>query len=310
VRFNFKRKDPKVEVFLAGGLGNQLFQYFAGLYVARELDRDLILLGQNIDHNHTFGLFNIDSFGIEASVKSSQQLINPIVIHVYSALKIRLVSVLIHFLKLNKKESKDSFEETSKLIEYYKNRTSDRIQLRGYFQDFLFFKSLKGENTLLHLVNPSERFRFLLQECHEVRPIAFHVRLGDFVEGNNPQTIGSLSTDYYLSALSVLKNRGITGPIWVFSNDKQGAINLFEGKLLDAKVKFIGSNFDLDPAEDLLIMSKCKALVVANSTYSFWAGNLGGLEMQVIYPEQFTRANIYKISGIPNHWTSMPSIWS
>ena len=102
----------------------------------------------------------------------------------------------------------------------------------------------------------------------------------------------------------------MTGPIWVFSNDKQGAIDLFEGKLLDVETKFIESNLDLDPAEDLLIMSSCKALVVANSTYSFWAGALGGLKMQVIYPEQFTRANICEISGIPNHWTSIPSIWS
>lgn len=310
MRLNFERKDRKVEIYLAGGLGNQLFQYFAGLYVARELDRDLVLVGEYIDYKHTLGLFDISSFEIKALVESRRQLINPLVIHVYLALKIRIVYMLGHFIRSKQGKPKDSFEETSKLIDYYLFRNSKKIQFRGYFQDFLFFENVNNEFRDLKLVNPSERFQVLSQECNQVRPIAFHVRLGDFLEGNNPQTIGNLSTDYYLGAIATLKKRGMTGPIWVFSNDKQGAIDLFEGKLLDVETKFIESNLGLDPAEDLLIMSSCKALVAANSTYSFWAGALGGLKIQVIYPEQFTRANIYEISGIPAHWTSMPSIWN
>lgn len=312
MKFILKPKSRRLEVHLEGGLGNQLFQYFAGLYVASELDRHLILLGQKIAYKHTFGLFDIRSFKIEALVKNKKSRFISKLIHIYNYVKSRTFSQQDRFLVLDESTQVTigSFAETSNLISGYKFRNSNRMQMRGYFQDFSFYNYVNNVNTKLILAKPSERFKILMEDCLETKPIGVHVRLGDFLDVENVHAIGTLSPDYYNIAFSILKERGIDGPIWVFSNDKLGAINLFDQIPSASELKFIDSGPDVDPAEDLLLMSYCSALIAANSTYSFWAGAFGGSKMQVIYPEEFTRANIYQVSGIPTHWTSLQSLWN
>ena len=59
-----------VTVKLMGGLGNQLFGYFAGLYVAKNLETNLVLDVYQQKHNHHQGS-SISDFHLEGQLNTS-----------------------------------------------------------------------------------------------------------------------------------------------------------------------------------------------------------------------------------------------
>jgi hypothetical protein len=54
----------KVEVFISGGLGNQIFQYSAGKRIAEKLGKDLVVNTTRAASSHSS--FNISSFKLSA----------------------------------------------------------------------------------------------------------------------------------------------------------------------------------------------------------------------------------------------------
>jgi hypothetical protein len=55
-------------------------------------------------------------------------------------------------------------------------------------------------------------------------------------------------------------------------------------------------------------MSDATGIVIANSTYSWWAAKLGRAK-QVIAPEQWFRVGIAPRDLYPGNWQLVPSAW-
>lgn len=140
-------------------------------------------------------------------------------------------------------------------------------------ENFMYYNVL-AQNTnyfenirpiLLKEFRPEEKIKvvhdlsFLLKNAETV---ALHVRRGDYVRLQLAQSWEG----YYQKAIDIIK-REVKNPVFlVFSDDIDWVRQRFEGQ---ADIYYI-SNGTYKDYEELLIMSKCKHMIISNSTFSFW----------------------------------------
>lgn len=151
-----------------------------------------------------------------------------------------------------------------------------------YFQDEKYFEKYKDEIRSLF----SEGIGFLKQ-------VAIHVRRGDYV--NSDFHVDLTKTDYYDRAIEFFPNDNFL----VFSDDPAWCKEKW-GNNPRFQVMDIG-----DPVEDLNLMASCKSQIIANSTYSWWAGWLNPNHSKtVIAPKDWFYDGVKRIS-IPETWKTI-----
>ena len=292
-----------IRIELAGGLGNQLFGYFAGKSLAAVNKSNLVLDGTLIDLKRTN--FCLSSFDIGQSIDFSRRdIFHKKIWHqgqrsirrrlpVYSSI-IRNISGIIIDAGYDKN------------LEFFSTNGRSSLTLSGYFQDPRYFLSLSPVESKLRLANPSPWYLSKLQEIQMHDTVAIHLRFGDFLE--NFESIGVLGFPYFASALDALQIDSHVR-IWVFSDDLQRARYLLR-KMDTARISYIRSPDDGDPAESLMLMSKAQAIVTANSTFSVWSALLSSPGTQVVLPEVFHRGSGHKFENLPSAWKVVPSTWA
>lgn len=161
-------------------------------------------------------------------------------------------------------------------LSYYQPKLNKRhdtkyISLHGYFQDPRYFE--KSRRTLREHLQPSPA---LVEHVHKNCPdvlsrdsIVIHVRRGDYIKFNHIYAM--LPIKYYTRALSLFHN---VSKVIIVSDD----IDWCKEKLgphLDGR-SVIYSPFN-DEMLDFVLMYIGKRLIIANSTFSWWAAYLKSL---------------------------------
>jgi hypothetical protein len=155
--------------------------------------------------------------------------------------------------------------------------------LDGYFQSEDYF--INDEALVRHAFTPSkanaERASSLLGDIvgSIENYVAVHVRLGDYKSHalwiNDRPSPYALSKEYYSKALESFDTNK---PIALFSDEPELAI-----RLLPRPPRWIAPS--AGAVETLIALSRFNFLVMANSSFSWWAAWLGGPENQVVAPE-------------------------
>lgn len=185
------------------------------------------------------------------------------------------------------------------------------ITISGYFQTWKYYKAIKDRNLApeIEIINPSEWFLQMLEEhkAHS-RILGIHVRRGDYVGNYN---FGALSVVYYEAALKELVSRGVTwDAIWVFSDDLTLIQSEFSASNITNKnVRFIDPPPESHSAESLLLMSECSSIIIANSTFSWWAATLGNPDKVIVCPSKWFAKMEDPQDLYPQSWIPVRSSW-
>lgn len=271
--------SKKVVVQLRGGLGNQLFGFFAGLQLAERnkyqlvLDARFIKFGSNptrkleisgLDMSHikipikTLGTFPLPSSRI------GQKLIR------------NFKDYIARYLKRNLPEQ--VMTDSSAIGDLHLNND---VLLDGYFSTFSYFKQWHKKNSDFTLQPITRSQAYSTIESLARNLTGLHIRLGDYLQHVDLYPIPS--EEYYEKALEHIdgKSRYI-----VFCENLEEAKKLFPSTIAGAELIITSSMFD--SVETLCLMASCENLVTANSTYSQWAGLFVGLKNgKVVYPSKF-----------------------
>ena len=130
------------------------------------------------------------------------------------------------------------------------------------------------------------------------RPIIVHIRLGDYLL---EKSFGIVTTNYISESLSQLYASANARPIWVFSDQKELAEEIFPPQFL-ANVVWV-PEIDSNPSATLSIMRFGSAYVIANSTFSWWAAwSKQILEAPVYCPRPWFSRSETPRELIPGHW--------
>jgi hypothetical protein len=289
-----------IKVELEGGLGNQLFQYYAGQYFATRYQRKIVYVLQPKSE------FSEDSLYVNFELKNFN-----VVVKYYRFRVLRELHRVIRFCIRKFKISQDlwfwfSGEYRSRVVGFDERLESKQQPkaISGYFQSYRYLPS-KVRVSDLPLKNLSTSYLNLTDEMIIDKPIAIHIRGGDYWKYKD--SIGILSYRYFADALQLSKYEASKDKIWLFSNDydlSQEIKKLL--KLVTTKEIF---ESELTAGESMLLMSQAKRLIISNSTFSWWSAYLVNNPESIIAPETWFRSITCPRDLIPSNWTQCKSHW-
>lgn len=143
--------------------------------------------------------------------------------------------------------------------------------LFGWFQNDLFVREVLSSHSSLKrwdIRNPSSWFLNLKDAAMDCRPVALHIRRGDFGRSN-----GLLSAAYYKRALRCLDDEHASQPIWVFSDSPSSAQQVMD-EVGARNFRCIQPPSRAPAAESLALMAESSLVICSNSTFSWWGGRL------------------------------------
>ena len=301
-----RKTKQKVEIELVGGLGNQLFGYFAGAFYAQKFNKLLIVDLTQVSLGLTNHGSELTSFKLSKSyelIRSKPRGFTRLIKRIFDKLSIKFKSIKYFRYKLlgvyqSKEVGFDSFLE----------KQSEISRIQGYYQTWKYVDNLQelGADISLEIINPSNWFLGLQNEINKVKPIAIHVRRGDYKNPDSP--VGLLSKSYYQDAIGVVNNKYENRNFWIFSDDIEDSQKLLDG-LIPKSSNWICPPTGSDPAESLVLMSLSKVIIIANSSFSWWAAKTGVEKELVIAPSPWFRKLDSPTCLIPNSWNQIKSSW-
>lgn len=289
---------------LAGGLGNQMFQY--ALYL------QLKSLGREVRIDDVSGFLEdrqrdpaLAPFGIDyerPSRREQRRLLDD------SPLPWNRVR-----RKLFGRKKKSYFEEGKLFVPQV--LTWDEIYLEGYWQTEKYFQTVEAQvreaydtDSLVAYLKQEDFWdsgnmagqdgvrsvKQYLEEIESVCSVSVHVRRGDYLTPENQALFGGICTDsYYIEAIRRMRERYPQCRFYLFCNDREwGSQEQWEEEgptriCLPEKTESAGKNRVTDYAE-FLLMSRCKHHILANSSFSWWASYLNSnSDKTVLAPDKW-----------------------
>lgn len=285
-------------VLICNGLGNQMSQY--AFYLAmKEHEDNTTYVCMDTDHNgyELERLFNIRR-------KESKYTIL-----CWRILMSRRNNIVVKFLKKAlgrmgirlKNENFDySFDPS-----YTFQSSSNSIIWYGGWHNFRYFNFLR-DRLLREYSFPIKKLNEytlqLLADIERTDSVAIHIRRGDYLKAGNQKLFGDICTlKYYQNAIQYIKSQINHPTFFIFSNDVEWVKDN-----LNLRDSFcVNGNYGEQSWMDMYLMSKCKSLIIANSTFSWWGAYLSAAEI-IICPQKFVNDNC---SGeiYPTHWIRVNS---
>lgn len=265
-------------VRISGGLGNQMFQYAAGLAVAKKKKADLLL---DLDdyasnkHHHGFELDRVFSCHIGTA---SQEQVRNILGWRYPPTVRRLLT----------KAPMGIFRGQRFIVEphfnYWKGifDIETPCYLQGYWQSERYFKGITDQVRAAFRFRGdlSEKNEFLVQEMKAANSVSIHVRRGDYVHNSSASaTHGVCDLGFYRDAILYIKEIVDNPCFYVFSDDIEW---VSENLHIEGRHKYIRHNVGEESYNDMRLMSACRHNIIANSTFSWWGAWLNSFPDKVI----------------------------
>lgn len=285
------------------GLGNQLFQYSAGLYFAKRYRAELSLLIDHPERSHSYGAprpFLLREFTIPTPMRS-YTLWDKIVLP-----RRGLLQIPSYWFKrvAGMQEIEESVEQRYTFLPELPLRNGIRsVYLFGYWQAHQFANAVEPEvRASLQFKRFAEgKTRALLQEISSCEvPVSLHIRRGDYTLAAEGKI--ALPFNYYEQAISMVRQRWPEAVFFVFSDDIAYARERIPAEV---RAVFVSHNDDLTAHDDLRLMAACHHHVIANSSFSWWGAWLNPrAEKWVIAPKYWKlKPESYYPDLTPPAWT-------
>lgn len=312
-------KSREAYVFLAGGLGNQLFQisFAANIPNLKKIylinpsrSVQAMLLEKKIKQSTNDGgnketdivflelqnkiLIKLRNFGLRLS-SQEQWKENKFFKFIVSVMQV-LLSIMF--------KSKISLLIPSGVG--YDPRVLDRRFQRkciviGYFQSHIWAQALRYEfkSYLDQLVSQSNELQTLVDGVKFKDSILVHVRLGDYLNQKNNR-FGVVTVQYLSNSYNYMKRFCQDAKVMLFSNDLQLALEMAEQAFFEDKVEVCHLENDL---EALAFFTFGTNYILSNSTFGWWGAFLSqGSPNRVCIPKIWFKEMSEPANLCPDSW--------
>ena len=271
--------NNRLVVWCAGGTGNQLFQY--ALYrELQSMEKSVALDISWFDSRDV--IFSLNRFSCSYDVADMSGCPDYITDPLHPRRRIQR--------KLGIDDKNIYFEKYGKYDESVFLRQSGYIE--GYFQNEKYFSDIRKE-LINEIKVPDEHWdKDNLNKKKEIamhkNSVSVHIRRGDYIKD---KYLGGIATDeYFMRAVSIIREQVETPHFFVFSDDLEYCKNLFK----DIKdVSYIDGNIKT-PEMDIMLIAECRHHIMSNSSFSWWGTYLSSEGGVVIAPDTWTRHPKYK----------------
>lgn len=310
--------ERELTIHLTGGLGNQLFQFAAGVSLQSNLLKIEPLLGR--PRLNSSGIPEIYSFSHPQLVRSKgkersintfvaktagfilRNGVNPKKYEEWFPIKKLLMLSARAVISLWQRKKVSILQGIG--VGYTPlDLPSGSTYLVGYFQCHTYVDEVRDSIKMISISSPGQELIALRKLEHSERPLIVHYRFGDYL---TEPDFGIPSYGYYERAIEQLWGQGNFGKIWVFSDNIELAKTNFPRQYL-ANARWI-NEVDSSAAATLEAMRLGHGYVIANSTFSWWGAYLSYAKSpKVTAPSPwFARLDLPK-NLIPVDWLKLPS---
>jgi len=288
-------------VKLAGGLGNQLFQYALGRVLSIKNNTSLKMDTSAFDHiakGDTKRSYELNVFNIKASIATKDEIndLNRIV-------KVRYLLQRYLGINLNPFHSLHVLEKSYNFQKEILN-LGDSVYLDGYWQSEKYFKGISNviRKDFTFIEVPNNKNARLLKQISGTNSVSIHVRRGDYV--SSTVTIkfhGITAVEFYQKAAKIIRKQINKPSYFIFSDD---IVWCQENFTFLPNVTFINHNHGDKSYEDLRLMSNCRHNIISNSSFSWWGAWLNDNPGKiVIAPKKWFNDPAFDIRDIiPKCW--------
>ncbi len=246
-------------VQLTGGLGNQMFQY--AFY------RKLLFLGKIAKIE--------DESGYEAAGTREKHLYKAfgITYERPTAAEMRLLTD--SSMKLISRIRRKLFGRKKKsYIEKQFNYNPEALlqecaYYEGCWQSEKYFGDVEGElrKAFTFRCEIPKESRAVLERIGACNAVSMHIRRGDYLAEEQQKVYGGICTpQYYERAVALIRERVKDAKFFVFTNDADWAREHMAGN----DFEIVDCNGEDAGYLDMLLMSRCRHHIIANSSFSWW----------------------------------------
>ncbi len=254
---------------MTGGLGNQMFQY--ALYLKLKAQGKEVKMDDITEYEGRMARpILLWAFGIEYPAANRDE-INAIT-DGFTFFFHRVRRKLFGRRTLEYHEAGCNFDE--QILK------REPAYFTGYFQSEKYFADI--EEQVRNAFRFSDRIWDGIEEelKHKIREyqseienqmaVSVHIRRGDYLENN--EVYGGICTEeYYKKAISIMKERFPDAVFYVFSNEPEWVKTWVKETGRDGtSFVVVEGTTENTGYLDLLLMSRCKAHIIANSSFSWW----------------------------------------
>ena len=291
----------RVKVELMGGVGNQLFQYFAGLNLANATNGivDLVASGVNKHKSLHIGsdIMKLKPLEIGTIPSTSRP-------RVFDNINKLIFSLCVRSNIISRLVTSVGYISDPYLGKRQIEFSARNYYLKGYFQTHINFDSCTTQQKNLDLIHQSHWFTSVSKEILAANAVGIHIRRGDYLELSD--SYGVLEQDYYKQAIKLARGSIDNPKFFVFSDDLGVARALIED--LDVgNCILVEPPIESNAVESLLLMSLCKGLIIANSSFSYWGALLGDEKRVVVFPKPWSSSTKLTEPKFPSNWINCES---
>jgi hypothetical protein len=311
-----------IVVVVAGGLGNQLFQFSAGSALARASGRQLALCCRGFDESpirrflragrrilQSLGRtpderFTLQSAGRAAEVLSVQTIAAEPSRKLERALSLRggalrrLVRGEAHRTAIVVREG----QLFDRLAEGREALPDKPLILIGFHQsDRVVEPQIDWLRQVVHLPRHQSRCAATIGKLRVgVRTVVgVHVRRGDYTSRRNSGSFALLEPEWYLKASQLLRDRHGLLAFLIVSDDPAWCARHLR---CPGPTVVASSDHPSSPLEDLALLVDCDHHIVANSTFSWWGARLAPAGGDVVAPSRWYLGRETPADLLPSAW--------
>ena len=268
-----KRPNPNgnLEVVLQGGLGNQLFQFFAALYYSKDVDLRINVNISEYTKNKSSGL-------IKRGFALPQFKYLPTYSIVESKRRLNCTRWRRFFVGSQKVSARVT--DCSQSL----NVVGDNVKLQGFFQESRFVTAFQSDiikwlsldsEQLMRLISLENQFQFQ-------NNVLIHLRLGDYLLLDDFPILSEHTLERILSRLKQLDPS--IGNCYIVTDSQDDHKKLYRNLIASHNVKLIKTQ-DVEPAVIIHLLASAQNLILSKSSLSWWGGYLSTLRgNKVFYP--------------------------
>jgi len=315
-----------VIVRITMGLGNQMFQYAAGLSLSKEKNTAL-----KVDTSSYAGYklrkYELNTFFEIDTPEASKEEVNAVwynhpVIKFWNKIlpnkKIRALGLPYDekAVQRNLLALFDVFYPSHKRKTYVEPHyhydkdffsANDNLYLHGFWMSWKYFEKYDAEIRKAFTVR-QELVKHLSSTTNYIESensVSIHIRRTDYTTPEVIKLKGLLSLDFFRKGVDYIKQKTGKVTVFVFSDDIPWVKENF--RLEGVKVIYVDNTVSNSAIEDFYLMMKCRHNVISNSTFSWWAAHLNNNENKIIVaPRQWYAVSRVNSKDVcPASWTLM-----
>jgi hypothetical protein len=303
-----------IVTWLTGGLGNQMFQYAAGLALA-EQHRTVLKLDVSWYRKYPeYGpqnRYSLSCLNVTEQFATREEIdqLRGVQLTRTERWSVRLAR-LLRFYQYANRYSNGAHPHYSQRFAFYEEffDQPDNTYISGMWQSERFFAPVSNL-VRLHFsfrYPPTTRVVEMATRISQGTSAFMSVRRGDYV--TNPianRDIGVLTAEYYYRAEALLRDKYPDVTLYIFSDDIESVEREYRPL---GKHTFVRVTEPWHAYDQMRLMSQCQHGIIANSTFSWWAAWLiPNSEKIVIAPDPWFASKAYDGCDIvPPNWIRLP----